>query len=185
MQGDMDGALGHVEAAHELEPLAVVTGALRGLVLSVARRHERELAHYLGLAELYPDHPVVLWGLGLAYEHAGRIDESVATLSRAEALAGEGEMFRLVRARAEAVAGRPTEARRLLGETRAAGTAASGYQQATVLVALGDRDGALGRLEAAAEAREPWIVWAGVDPMLDALRGDEAFEAVVRRVFGA
>jgi DNA-binding winged helix-turn-helix (wHTH) protein/tetratricopeptide (TPR) repeat protein len=183
MQGDMAGAQRHVDEAFELEPLAVVTGALRGLVLSLARDHARELKHYLALAELYPDHLVVLWGLGLAYEHAGHVEESVATLARAEALAGEGAMLRLVRARAEALAGRPDEARRALEESDAAGTETH-YQRATVLAALGDRDEAIGELKRAAEAREPWVVWVRVDPMLDALRGDGRFEATVSKVFG-
>jgi TolB-like protein len=184
MQGDMEGALGHVEEAFELEPLAVITGALRGLVLYLSRRHAQELEHYRALVDLYPDHLVVLWGLGLAWEHAGRMEDSVAALRRADALAGGG-MLRLVRARAEALAGRPEEARRLLAEDDAAGQESpSGYQRATVEIALGEREAALGHLEAAAEAREPWVVWIRIDPMLDALRDETRFEAVVSRVFG-
>ena len=183
MQGDLEGARRHVEAAYELEPLGVVTSALLGLVLYLSGAHDRELEHYRALAELHPDHLIVLWGLGLAYEHVGRIGESVATLRRAESLAGDGAMLHLVRARAEALAGHADEARRALADHGGGSEAASDYQRATVEIALREREAALGHLESAALAHEPWIVWIKVDPMLAALRGDPRFEALVARVF--
>jgi len=72
---------------------------------------------------------------------------------------------------------------RLLDAIDATSGHPSEYQRAAASLALGDREEALGRLEIAATAREPWMVLIGVDPMLAPLRGDERFEALVRRVF--
>jgi hypothetical protein len=41
------------------------------------------------------------------------------------------------------------------------------------------------RLEAAAMAREPLIVWLRVDPMLRDLRTDARYQSLLQRVFGA
>ena len=184
MEGDLAGASFHVERASELEPLSLVTGALRGLVLYLSGRHEEELAHYRALAEMHPEHFIALWGLGLALEHAGRGEESAETLRRAATLAGEGPMLRAVLARAEALAGRSGEARRILDSLDGGGAHASDYQRAAAEAALGETDAALGHLEAAAASREPWMVWIRADPMLAALRAEPRFAALVVRVFG-
>lgn len=57
------------------------------------------------------------------------------------------------------------------------------YQRAAAELTLGEREEALRRLESAATAREPWMVWLAVDPMLRALRGDPRFEALMKRVY--
>ena len=92
-------------------------------------------------------------------------------------------MLAPVHARTEALLGHAEQARRLLDAIDATGGHPSEYQRAAAVLALGDRDEALGRLEIAATAREPWMVLIGVDPMLASLRGDERFESLVRRVF--
>ena len=184
MSGDLEGAARRIERASEIEPLSVVTAALRGLMLSLLGDHARELEHYRATVELDPDHFVAQWGLGLAYEHAGRMEESAAALRRAAALAGDNPMLRAVLARAEALAGRHDEARRILDALAAGGGRASDYQRAAAEVALGDHDAALGLLEQAAAAREPWMVMIKVDPMLAALRGQPRFDGLVALVFG-
>jgi TolB-like protein/Flp pilus assembly protein TadD len=184
MSGDLSGATRDVERAFALEPLSVVTGALRGLVLALAGDHARELEHYRATVELDPNHFVGQWGLGLAYEHAGRRDEAVAAIRRACELAGDNPMLRAVLARAEALAGRGDEARRILDALDAGdGVRPSDYQRAAAELALSGREAALGLLERAAAAREPWMVMVKVDPMLSALRGDPRFDALVALVF--
>jgi DNA-binding winged helix-turn-helix (wHTH) protein/tetratricopeptide (TPR) repeat protein len=183
LEGRLDDARREIDRAAELEPLSVVTGALRGLERNLAGDHEGELAQMLATVELDPNHFVGHWGLALAYEHAGRMEESAASLARAIALAEDGTMLAAVHARTEALLGHAKGARRLLDAIDAAGGNPSEYQRAAAVLALGDREEALGRLDIAATAREPWMVLIGVDPMLAALRGDDRFEALVRRVF--
>jgi hypothetical protein len=62
--------------------------------------------------------------------------------------------------------------------------AMSDFQVATVLIALGDKEGALDHLEAAASRREGWIVWVNVDCMLQPLRDEPRFQRLVRDVMG-
>ena len=85
-----------------------------------------------------------------------------------------------VLARSLALAGRVDEARALL--TPEGPADASPYQAATVHLALGETDRALDLLAVAAEQRDPWIVILAVDPMMRELRGQPAFEELVKRV---
>ena len=187
MQGRLDEARDAVERAVALEPLSTVTAALRGFQLNLAGDHAGELEQFRAAAELDPNHFIAHWGLGLAYEHAGRMDESAAALRRAVELAEGNPLLRVVLARAEALAGRADEARRILSDLDAdpSGASVSAYQRAAALLALGDPDGALDLLERAAGAREPWMVWIAVDPMLRPLHGRPRFQALVDRVFSS
>jgi hypothetical protein len=114
------------------------------------------------------------------------VEESAASIRRAAALAADNPIMAAVLARAEALAGRGDEARRILDALPSGpGGSASEYQRAAAELALGERALALARLETAAEAREPWMVLLRVDPMLRALHGEPRFEALVRRVFAS
>lgn len=186
MEGRIAEAKTVTARALELEPLSVVTGSVHGFILNLAGEHERELAQFRAIVELDPNHFLAHWGLGIAYEHAGRMDDAVAALRRAVALAEGNSIVTAVLARAEALAGRADDARRTLSaldsETQAAHP--SEYQRAAVDLALGGQDGALRRLEAAAAAREPWMVLLRIDPMFAGLRGNPRFESLVKRVSG-
>ena len=187
MEGRLDDARREIERAVELEPLSIVTGALRGFQLNLAGDHARELEQFRATVELDPNHFLGHWGLALAYEHADRKEESVASIRRAIALAEDSPLLTAVLARSEALAGRHDEARRILAAMEADRSAArpSDYQRAAAEVALGDPDAALDRLEQGADAREPWMVWIKVDPMLAPLRGTPRFEALAARVFAS
>jgi tetratricopeptide (TPR) repeat protein len=185
MEGRVDDARREIERAVELEPLSVVTAALRGFQLNLAGDPARELEQARATVDLDPNHFLGYWSLGLAYEHAGRMADSAAAIRRAAALAEDNPIVNAVLARAEALAGHHDEARRILAameSDRSAGRP-SEYQRAAAELALGDRPEALRRLERAAAAREPWMVWLRVDPMLRELHGDSRFEALAARVF--
>jgi tetratricopeptide (TPR) repeat protein len=177
MEGRLQDARREIERAVALEPLSIVTSALRGFQLNLAGEHERELQQFRATVELDPNHFLGHWGLGLAYEHAGRMEDSVASLRRAVALADDSPLLTVVLARACALAA-AMDADGAVGRT-------SEYQRATAALALGERDEALRRLESAAAAREPWMVWLAVDPMLRGLSGDPRFDTLVERLFAA
>ena len=186
MEGRTAEAKGVTTRALELEPLSVVTGSVHGFILNLAGEHERELAQFRAIVELDPNHFLAHWGLGIAHEHAGRMDDAVAALRRAVALSEGNSIVTAVLARAQALAGRADEARRTLSALDSENQAAhpSEYQRAAVDLALGQQDGALRRLETAAAAREPWMVLLRIDPMFSGLHGNQRFESLVKRVSG-
>ncbi len=56
----------------------------------------------------------------------------------------------------------------------------SPYHQALIHVGLGEREEALQLLREAYEIKDAWLVWLGVEPQLDPLRGEPAFEELLR-----
>jgi len=85
-----------------------------------------------------------------------------------------------------AAAGRRDEARVALGEldAMAAHTYVSPCRRAAVLVALGDLDRALERLEEACAERDPWVVFLRVDPAFARPRSEGRLDELLLRVLG-
>ncbi len=56
------------------------------------------------------------------------------------------------------------------------------YERGMNALRQGDRALAFEQLEAAADAHCFWMMWTPADPLLDELRGDARFEALLRRM---
>ncbi len=164
--------------AREIDPLSVVASALEGLLLAFEGRHDEEVTQQRRSVELEPQHFVAQWGLGGALLNVGAFEEAVSVLQRALALAEDTPFLQPFLARALALAGRDAEARALLRET----PKALSYQRASVFAALGEPSAAIRELRAARNAREAWVLAAGVDPAFVALRGEKGFREIVASV---
>src|SRR5215468_8694315 len=83
-----------------------------------------------------------------------------------------------------AVAGRRTEALAMLEDLRhlSAARYVSPYSVALVHAGLGNRDQALAWLDKAYAERSDYMPYLTLEPMLDGLRSDHRFDALVRRV---
>jgi Flp pilus assembly protein TadD len=185
--GRFDEARSEIAQARDLDPLSLVATTLMAFQYDLVRDHDREMQECRKAVELDPNHFLGRWALGLALQHQGRHREAVAEHRKAVKLSGGSAVMTPVLARSLALAGQRSEAKTLLTrlERGSRETRAGSYANATVHLALGDKDAALACLEAAAEERDPWLVWLKVDPMLDELRGHRRFQSLVRRVFGA
>jgi DNA-binding winged helix-turn-helix (wHTH) protein/tetratricopeptide (TPR) repeat protein len=183
MQGRFAEAAREIDRAGALDPLSIVVHAMRVFQAYLARDFETELRRARQTVELDPNHFLGHWCLGLASQHNGRIDEAVEAHRKAASLAHDNTLMKAVLARSLALAGRRQETLRILGELETTLGYASPYQRATVELALGQRQAALAALEAATADRDPWVVWVGIDPMLDEVRAEPRLDAVVKRVF--
>ncbi|HEX9187727.1 MAG TPA: winged helix-turn-helix domain-containing protein [Vicinamibacteria bacterium] len=180
LRGRGDDAAAALRRAETLDPLSMVVAALVGLHHALGGDHERELAQARRTLELDPHQFLGHWAVGAALQNLGRHEEAASEHRRALELAEGSAFMKPVLARSLALAGRADEARELVAGL---GDAAP-YLQATVQLPLGERARALELLSAAADQRDPWVVLLAVDPMMRPLRGEEAFEALVRRVTG-
>jgi tetratricopeptide (TPR) repeat protein len=115
--------------------------------------------------------------LARAYRHAARLDEAEEEARRTMRLAG---VTRDVGCVDLALFTRGT-ARWL--ETAAAPGPDARERRAALYASVGDRDRALAALEAACNERSRFLLrHLGVDPDLDALAGDERYQALLKRV---
>ena len=187
MRGRFAEAMDELMRAQQLDPLSLTVSTMLGFQFGLTRRPEEERRQYQKTVELDPNHFLGHWGLGLAHEHLGQIADAVRAHEKALELASGSAFIKAVLARTLALAGETDRARERLTEIEdaSAGGHASSYQKATILLALGERDRALAALEAAAQDRDPWLVWLEVDPMLDCLRNEPRLAALRRRVSGA
>jgi DNA-binding winged helix-turn-helix (wHTH) protein/tetratricopeptide (TPR) repeat protein len=187
MRGRFEEAMREMLLAQQLDPLSLTVSTMLGFQFALTRRYEEARSQYQKTVELDPNHFLGHWGLGLAHEHLGANDDAVREHEKALELSADGSFIKAVLARTQALAGATGRARELLAEIEddSRGGYVSSYQKATIYLALGEGDRALEALEAAAQERDPWLVWLEVDPMLDALRDQPRLAVLRRRLRGA
>ena len=78
--------------------------------------------------------------------------------------------------------GKLADARAILDEMRAADGDSAHWQYAEMLAQLGDHNGAIAELEAALKFHDPGLGLIKTDPLIDPLRGDSRFQAIVNRL---
>ena len=106
-------------------------------------------------------------------------------LREAGALAPEcGSYTKATLAYSLAAAGDPSYARQLAAELeeRLNVEYVSPVEQAIVYIALGDKQTALDWTERAIDERRGWVAYLRVHPIVDSLRGEPRFDALVKRM---
>ncbi len=69
-----------------------------------------------------------------------------------------------------------------MAKIRERGGDAAAYQYAEIFAQWGDRNTALDWVEKALKLRDPGLVYTKVDPLMDPLRGEPRFQAVVQKL---
>ncbi len=182
--GRLDEAIAELRHALDLDPLSLPIGSNIGFLLYLARRYEDALTHFRRHLEMDRNFIYTHWQMSLAYEACGKYDEAIAGFQKAASLSGTSTLPRTLLARTYALAGRKSEALKLIDELNEISVQhyVSPYRIAAVYAALGDRDRAFKWLEHAYEARDGWLIWLAVDPVVDSLRSDERFTEILRRI---
>lgn len=183
LRGEALRAGAEARAARDIDPLSLKGGVGLGFHLYLSQQLEPDEGPLLQILDLEPDYAVGHWALGLARDRRGRLGEAEACHRAAVVLSGGSPTMESNLARSLALAGRHDEAREI--RDRLAAASLAHYRLATIDLALGEAASALRHLEAALSERDPWLVLARVDPMLDPLRKEPAFRRLERAVFGA
>jgi TolB-like protein/Tfp pilus assembly protein PilF len=179
--GNHAAAIAAAKTAIELDPLAPQAYTALASALVNAREYEKGEAAASRAVALAPDRPTVHGQLGAALLMLGRPDEALAEFEkekvnwqrmtgRALVFATKGEKD-LARAEMDAML-----------KTKNIGEAAA-YQFAEINAQLGERDEAFRWLAKAREIRDPGLTSnVFVDPILDPLRADPRYDALVREL---
>src|SRR6476659_463266 len=129
-----------------------------------------------------PDFPYGLITYSWILRTAGALAEAVKAAEKAVDISGGGQLYIAALGASYAAAGKQQEAGAVierLDQMMVHGYV-SPYQRALIYLHLGDRERALELLHQAYIIRDAWIVWLGVEPQWDPLRGEPAFEAILR-----
>ena len=182
--GRNEESLAESRRALELEPLQLVVGIHLGWHYFYARQYDQAIEQFQKTLELDPAFPQARRYAAWAYLQKGMHTEAIAALraaldSREQDPEIQGEL-----GHALAVAGRRAEARAMLESLGrlAAARYVSPYSVALIHAGLGDRDQAFAWLDKAYSERSDYMPYLALEPMLDSLRSDRRFTALVERV---
>jgi TolB-like protein/Tfp pilus assembly protein PilF len=183
--GQFEKAIAEVKHALELDPLSIVINADVGTILTNARRYDQAIEQLRKTVEMDPGFYYAHWTLGNALELKGLNEEAIAEYKEAIAL-NDDPLPRALLGHLYAKIGRKNEALAILEQLRESSKQryVSPYNLALVHIGLGQKDEAIQLLEETYEDRDGYdIAFIKVEPLLDPLRGNPRFEALVQKVF--
>src|SRR5215210_2165163 len=182
MEGRFDEAVEQMLRTRELDPVS--PSVVQGLAWCYyqARRFDESIATYKSMLESVPEFPYGLVTQSWTLRHTGDVNEAVKAAEKALDLSGGGTFYIAALGAAYAAAGREKDARAAL--ERLAQLSVHGYispyQLSLIHLHLGEHERALELLQDAYAIRDAWVVWLGVEPQFDPLRGDPIFEGILR-----
>ena len=180
--GRFEEALVEGHTALELDPTSVSIRRTVGWLYFYNRRYERARHHLSRAIEMNPTSEETYRILGLVLAVEGRTAEAVATLREATSLPDTGVLTEGTLAYALARNGQHEEAAtiRIALEARANREYVSSTALATAWLGTSDTERALDWIERAHAERRGWVVYLGVNPIFDPVRGAPRFETLTR-----
>src|SRR5262249_18484480 len=184
--GRFEEAIAEGKRAIELDPLSPIINADLGQNLFCARRYDEAIAQLRKTLEIDPTFYYAHYNLGIALQLKGDMRAAIAEYTQAQQLSDD-LFVQVLLAAAKAQSGDKDAAARLLAELEELSQHryVRLYWRTLLYLSLGNRDEAIRWLEQAIADHEGLnIAVIKVDPMLDPLRGDPRFEALVQKVVG-
>ena len=192
--GQFDQAIAEAKRALALDPLSTIINTKLGHIYMVARRYPEAVEQLRKTIELDPNFSIAHGMLGISLWLSG---DTVGAKSEYEKALSLGKLTHSTvdeaiplafLANLHGLSGQHEKALELNAEFKAAEQrlgATLHYPNAIVQIGLGDKEQAIGSLERSFQARDGGIIeYIKVDPMLDPLRGNPRFEALVQKVIG-
>jgi len=186
LTGRFDEAITESKRVVELDPLSLAKNSFLGMALCYARRY-REAADVLSKTlEMDPNYWVAHFFLGITRASEARYEEAFPALQKVVVLMEEAPLMIGHLGCVYAMGGRREEALEMLGRLRALSKEryVSPLCSALIYVGLGEKDQALADLESATTEGVPFMVHMRVTPLLDSLRSDPRFTALMSKVRG-
>lgn len=183
--GQFDDAIAEMKRALEMDPLSVIINADLGSVFFHARRYDEAIEQLRKTLEMEPGFYYAHWNLGQALEVKGLVKEAIGQYEKASALNDDPLSLALL-GHLYAKIGRKDEALKILERLRESSKQGyvTPYYFALIHLGLGQKDETMRFLEETFEARDGYnIGYIKSDPLLDPLRGDPRFEALVAKVY--
>src|SRR5262245_3488437 len=182
--GRFDQAIAETKRAVELDPLSPIINTDRAYPLYYARRYDEAMAQAKKTIELDPGFFYSRQILGMVLQAKGDLPGAIAEFEKARQLSGDPLHLALLVV-AKTKMGDKTIAQQALAELDKVHPDRQGlaYDRALVYLAIGNKEEALRGLEQSYAARDGTnLSWINVEPILDPLRGEPRFEALVRKV---
>ena len=182
--GRFDEAIAEGKRAVELDPLSPVINADLGVTLYLARRYDDAMEQLRKTLAIDPTFFYAHYNLGVALQLKGDLAAAISEYEKARQLSDDSFAMVLLGA-AKGLAGDKNAAEQALKnlDQTAQNQEPDEYSRALLFLSLNNKEEALRSIERAVAARDgSSLTWIKVDPLLDPLRGDPRFEALVQKV---
>lgn len=182
-EGRTDEAVTWIRRGRELDPTAVTGGSV-SWILFQAHHYDEAIREARSALAVQPDDARTLLTLGFALNANRQPGEAVVVLEKALALSKGSPAVEGVLIRAYALAGRRSNAEKLLGDLkqrRSAGYVPSGAF-VNAYLGLGDDEQAFAALGQAVQEKSNILQFVKTHPYFDPIRNDPRFRALVHRV---
>ncbi len=182
--GRFDRAIAEGKRAVELDPLSMIDNADLSWVYFNARRYDEAIAQIRKTLEIDSKAYLAYYNLGQALQLKRQLPEAIAAYRKSVELDDDPGALAFL-GQACARNGQKDEAQKILARLteEAKSRYVSAYSFALMFIALGDKDRAIDAMERAyREGAGNDIYLIKVDPMLDDLRGQPRFEALVQKI---
>jgi TolB-like protein/Flp pilus assembly protein TadD/tRNA A-37 threonylcarbamoyl transferase component Bud32 len=184
LMGRGEEAVREIEQARRLDPLSVRINANVVLVLYLGRQYDRAIVEARKAIDLEPNDSTAHIYLGQTYLQKGMHQEALAEYQKVQSLAPTRSDTPLNLARAFAATGNREKALKMLDalEKPSKRRYISPYGMAAAYASLGEREEAFAWLERGLNDFDGHMNHVKVDPVLDPLRSDPRFQALLRRM---
>jgi TolB-like protein/Tfp pilus assembly protein PilF len=182
--GRFETAIREARRSVELDPLSPIINADFGNTLYYARRYPNAIAQFRKTIELDQKFSYSHYNFGFVLEARGDLPGAIFQYEKAQQLSKDPFTLALVAA-AKAKAGDKNAAEQALAELEKISQQREvpAYSRALLYLSLNNKEEALRWLEQSFADRDGSnIGYIRVDPLLDSLRGDPRFEALVQKV---
>lgn len=184
--GHFDPAIAEGKRALELDPLSRIINADFGWIYLNARRYDEAEAQVRKTLEIDANFFLAHFYLGIVLQVKGRVAQAIPEFQKAFDL--NDDLYALAMlANAYARNGQREEADKVLAQLNkeAKSRHVAPYAWAVAYLGLGEKERALAELERAYETHDTnYLFVIKTDPLLDDLRGEPRFEALVEKVTG-
>ena len=182
--GHMPEAVIEVSHALELDPVSPLFKTVRAETSYYARQYDQAIEQARATIEAYPNFWLAHFWLGSAYREKKMHADAVAQFRRARELSHDNPAMIMAYGHAQALAGKPAEARAALATLRklAHGRYIPSLYFAGIYLGLREWDQAMAGLTQAYAEKTDRLIYMGVDPIADPLRADPRFGDLLRRI---
>ena len=178
-------ALTQVQRAQELDPLSLIINTGIGRVYYLTRKYDEAVAAYRKVLDLDPQFARAHTRLGMTYAAQRHFDDAIHEFQLAKQLSGPDPYLDGLLGYVYAQSGNPAKARKLLDDLRTRRLRREfvpAFSMALISIGLGERDQALEWLSKSYSDRSCYMVFAKTEPLLDSLRSEPRFLALLNRM---
>jgi tetratricopeptide (TPR) repeat protein len=175
--GQFDAGVAAARRAVVLDPLARESHSVLGRALFAARRYEEAVVAFAEVISLEPDFKGTYAERGLACYGLGDLQSARASCEMKPDFWASQQCLAVIYDKLD----RHADAEAVFSKTKALGDSFA-YQRATIYAQWGNKAQALEWLETALRLHDPGLIYLKTDPLMDPLRKETRFQAMMREL---